>query len=63
MKVENKILVLIADGYVPRDSTYVTREEVILPISLYVVMATCASAGISIAVYFFIFNIHHRMNR
>ena len=52
-----------SDGHIPRDSTYITNEEVSIPLPLYIVMTAAAGIGIASAVLFFVFNIIFRHNK
>ncbi|XP_052778519.1 gamma-aminobutyric acid type B receptor subunit 2-like [Mya arenaria] len=51
------------DGNVPRDSTFVTHVEVVLPAEVYVTMCTLAALGILLAVCLFAFNVYFRNNK
>ncbi|XP_052286949.1 gamma-aminobutyric acid type B receptor subunit 2-like [Dreissena polymorpha] len=51
------------DNKVPRDSTFVTRKEIVIPPSLYITLSVLSSLGILIAILFLSFNICYRTNR
>ena len=53
----------LTGGHIPRDSTYVTSKEVIIPLMVYVTMASMAGLGIVAALCLLIFNVIHRTNR
>ena len=50
-------------GHIPRDSTYVTEKEMIIPMKVYITMSTLAGLGVVGAIMFFLFNVIHRQHR
>ena len=54
---------ILTGGHIPRDSTYVRRKEVIIPLAVYVTMASLAGLGIIAAICLLIFNVIHRKKR
>ena len=56
-------VVLPSGGHIPRDSTYVTTEEVSIPLPLYITLTVLAGLGIVSAIVFFAFNIIFRNNK
>ena len=56
------LLCLFSDGNVPRDSTYIIKKEVTIPLSVYIPMSTCSAIGILLALGLFGFNVFHRNN-
>ncbi|KAL4221901.1 G-protein coupled GABA receptor [Mactra antiquata] len=50
------------DNVIPRDSTYITMEEIKIPLTLYIPMITLSGIGLCLTVLFFVFNIVYRNN-
>ncbi|XP_052793022.1 gamma-aminobutyric acid type B receptor subunit 1-like [Mya arenaria] len=51
------------DNKIPRDSTYISVEEVTVPLTLYTSMCVLAGTGLCATVSLFAFNIVYRTNR